>query len=79
MRLRIIAPDGGSSERVVTVAIVRFGRDAGCEIAFDPNVCPMVSGEHARIEKTEAGLPRRNHAGSSSSRPKNLPLLHATA
>jgi ABC-type multidrug transport system ATPase subunit len=56
MRLRIIAPDGSASERVVTAASVRLGRDPACEVAFDAAAYPRVSGEHARIELTAAGL-----------------------
>src|SRR5262245_48712714 len=55
MRLRIIAPDGSVSERVVTAALIRFGRDPACEVTFDPTGYPMVSGRHARIEQTEDG------------------------
>lgn len=56
MHLRIIAPDGSRSEKVVDAAIVRLGRDPACELAFDAAVYPKVSGEHARIERTASGL-----------------------
>lgn len=52
MRLRIIAPDGRLSEVVVVAALVRLGRDPACEVHFDPDACPMVSGRHARLERT---------------------------
>jgi ABC-type multidrug transport system ATPase subunit len=55
MRLRLIAPDGSTSERVVTSAIVRLGRDPACEVAFALDTYPMVSGRHARIEHTVSG------------------------
>lgn len=55
MRLRILAPDGNASERVVTAPVIRLGRDSACEVAFDPDRCPMVSGRHARIERTATG------------------------
>ncbi len=55
MRLRIIAPTGSISEQVVTVASVRFGRDPACEVPFDPDAYPMVSGRHSRIERTTDG------------------------
>jgi ABC-type multidrug transport system ATPase subunit len=55
MRLRITAPDGSTSERVVTAARARLGRDPGCEIPFDPDACPMVSGRHAQIDRTADG------------------------
>jgi pSer/pThr/pTyr-binding forkhead associated (FHA) protein len=56
MRLRITAPDGTTSERVVAAAVVALGRDATCEVPFDPAVYPSVSGQHARIDQTPAGL-----------------------
>jgi ABC transport system ATP-binding/permease protein len=56
MRLRIIAPDGSVAEQVASAAVVRLGRDPACEVAFDAAVYPKVSGEHARIERTAAGL-----------------------
>ena len=55
IRLRIIAPDGSSSERLLTDAVVRLGRDPSCEVAFDSDAYPMVSGRHARIEQTAKG------------------------
>lgn len=56
MHLRIIAPDGSCSEKVIAAAVIRLGRDPACEVAFDAAVYPKVSGEHARIERTSAGL-----------------------
>jgi ABC-type multidrug transport system ATPase subunit len=55
MRLRILAPDGGTSEQVVTAGTIRLGRDPTCEVPFDPAVYPSVSGQHARIEQTPGG------------------------
>jgi ABC-type multidrug transport system ATPase subunit len=43
-------------DRVVSTAVVRLGRDPACEVAFDADVYPRVSGEHARIERTASGL-----------------------
>jgi ABC-type multidrug transport system ATPase subunit len=51
MRLRIIGPDGSTSERSAAAATIRLGRDLACEVAFDPATYPMVSGRHARIER----------------------------
>jgi ABC-type multidrug transport system ATPase subunit/pSer/pThr/pTyr-binding forkhead associated (FHA) protein len=56
MRLRIIAPDGSSWEKVVDGSVVRLGRDPACEVAFDAALYPKVSGDHARIERTATGL-----------------------
>jgi pSer/pThr/pTyr-binding forkhead associated (FHA) protein len=56
MRLRITAPDGKTSERVVAAVVVGLGRDPACEVPFDPAVYPTVSGRHASIEQTPAGL-----------------------
>ncbi len=56
MRLRILAPDGSSSEKLLAVNLVRLGRDPACEVAFDAAAYPKVSGEHARIERTASGL-----------------------
>jgi ABC-type multidrug transport system ATPase subunit/pSer/pThr/pTyr-binding forkhead associated (FHA) protein/ABC-type multidrug transport system permease subunit len=55
MLLRIPAPDGSTCERVITVAIVRLGRDPASEVAFDQDAYPMVSGRHARLERTAHG------------------------
>ena len=56
MHLRIIASDGSTSEKIAAAAVVRLGRDPACEVAFDAAAYPKVSGEHARIERTAAGL-----------------------
>jgi ABC-type multidrug transport system ATPase subunit len=55
MHLRIIASDGGTSERVVAAGTLYLGRDPSCEVPLDPHTFPMVSGQHARIEPTPAG------------------------
>jgi ABC-type multidrug transport system ATPase subunit/ABC-type multidrug transport system permease subunit len=55
IRLRIIAPDGGSSEREVADGTLRLGRDPACEVALDASVFPMVSGQHARLAPTASG------------------------
>ena len=52
MHLRITAPDGAVSEKIVSVAAVRLGREPGSEVCFDSDHFPMVSGRHARIELT---------------------------
>src|SRR5690242_12158465 len=56
MRLRIISPDGATSERDVSGSVIRLGRDPACEISFDSTLYPQVSGLHARLEQTSAGL-----------------------
>ncbi len=56
MQLRIISPQGQTTDHVVAAAVVRLGREPACEVAFDAAVYPKVSGEHARIERTAAGL-----------------------
>jgi ABC-type multidrug transport system ATPase subunit len=55
MRLRIIAPDGSTSEQVVSAHVVRLGRDPASEVQFDTETFPMVSGRHARIDQTANG------------------------
>jgi ABC-type multidrug transport system ATPase subunit len=55
MRLRIIAPDGRTSEREVAAGTLRFGRDPACEVPLDQDAFPMVSGRHARIVPTPSG------------------------
>ncbi len=52
MRLRITAPDGAVSEKIASVAAIRLGREPGSEVCFDSDHFPMVSGRHARIERT---------------------------
>ena len=37
-------------------AVIRLGRDPDCELAFDPEAHPKVSGVHARIEETADGF-----------------------
>ena len=56
MKLRLIAPGGSASEVVVATPTARLGRDPACEVHFDVAVYPTVSGQHARIERTAAGL-----------------------
>jgi ABC-type multidrug transport system ATPase subunit len=56
MRLRIIAPDGATSERTLTAPVVRLGRDPACEVSFDHARYPSASGEHAKLERTKRGL-----------------------
>jgi ABC-type multidrug transport system ATPase subunit len=56
MQLRIISPEGQTTNRAVSARVVRLGRDPACEVAFDAAVYPKVSGEHARIERTAARL-----------------------
>jgi ABC-type multidrug transport system ATPase subunit len=55
MKLRLIAPNGATSEVVVAAPVLRLGRDPACEVPFDPAVYPSVSGQHARIDQTAAG------------------------
>src|SRR5689334_13635417 len=56
MQLRIISPQGQTTDRVIDAVVVRLGRDPACEVAFDAAAYTKVSGEHARIERTTAGL-----------------------
>ncbi len=58
MHLPIIAPDGRGSEVVLTTPIIRLGRDPPCEVHFDPDISPIVSGQHAAWSqaRTLAGL-----------------------
>lgn len=55
MQLRIISPQGQTTDRIVAANVVRLGRDPACEVAFDAAVYPKVSGEHACIERTASG------------------------
>lgn len=56
MRLRIVHSDGKQAEIALAGNIVRLGRDAACEVAFDPAVYPTVSSQHAQIERSPKGL-----------------------
>jgi ABC transport system ATP-binding/permease protein len=56
MHLRINVPNGKPIECIVTESVIRLGRDPGCEVPFDPQIFPSVSGMHAKIEKTESGF-----------------------
>jgi ABC-type multidrug transport system ATPase subunit len=56
MKLRLIHADGGTSELAVAAPVARLGRDPTCEVAFNQDVYPTVSAEHARIERTASGL-----------------------
>ena len=53
MRLRIIAPDGTTSDVVINADVIRLGRDPSCEVPFDSQVYPTVAGRHARLEWTD--------------------------
>src|SRR5262249_29304080 len=55
MKLRLIAPNGATSEVVVAASAVRLGRDPSCEVPFEPAAYPSVSGQHARIDQTPGG------------------------
>jgi pSer/pThr/pTyr-binding forkhead associated (FHA) protein len=74
MRLRIIAPDGSTSERVVSAAAVRLGRDPACEVSFDATVYPKVSSEHARIERTASGMVLTPRSQSNKTLLNNQPV-----
>lgn len=52
MHLRILIPDESATEIVIRCALVRLGRDPNCEVPFDPDAYPMVSGRHARLDQT---------------------------
>jgi pSer/pThr/pTyr-binding forkhead associated (FHA) protein len=69
LHARLVAPDGSPvGEFVVSKFPARVGRDPAAEIAVDDQQFPVVSGLHAEIDCTPAGLlltPRS---------PKNLTL-----
>jgi len=48
VQLRIEAPSGEVSEVAAAGDALALGRDAGCEVPFDEQRFPMVSGRHAR-------------------------------
>jgi pSer/pThr/pTyr-binding forkhead associated (FHA) protein len=56
MRLRVIGLNEDVHELTVASSVARLGRDPACEVPFDSAAYPKVSGEHARIERTVAGL-----------------------
>jgi ABC transport system ATP-binding/permease protein len=58
MRLacRLIFPDGHTKTYDVEGPCIRLGRESSCEIAFDPVVCPGVSGQHARLDARNGGF-----------------------
>lgn len=56
MRLSIAYPDGTSEVREVSGRVVRLGRDARCEVAFNAAQFPKISSLHAQIERTPASL-----------------------
>ena len=79
MRLRIISPDGETSEVAVASPEARLGRDPGCEVAFDPAAYPKVSGEHARIERTATGLVLTHLSRSNKTLLNGAPVDGSTA
>ena len=79
MRLRIISPDGTTSELMVASPEARLGRDPGCKVAFDPAAYPKVSGEHARIERTATGLVLTHLSRSNKTLLNGTPIEGATA
>ncbi|MBX9578896.1 MAG: FHA domain-containing protein [Gemmataceae bacterium] len=56
LQARLVAPSGEAAPLDVTEAVVRLGRDPGCEVAVDPVAYPKVSGLHARIEEAPGGF-----------------------
>src|SRR5438445_2273954 len=56
MLLRIVHSDGSQAEVAFADELVRLGRDADCEVPFDQAAYPTVSGRHAQIARTPAGL-----------------------
>lgn len=56
MRLKVMHSDGTQAELALTAQVVRLGRDASCEVPFEPAAYPGVSGRHAQIERTPNGL-----------------------
>ena len=55
-RLQLVQPNGQKKTVVALGPVIRFGRDAGCEVAFDPVAFSMVSSTHARIEFETRGF-----------------------
>jgi ABC-type multidrug transport system ATPase subunit len=79
MQLRIISPQGQTSERVVAAAVVRLGRDPACEVVFDAALYPKVSGEHARIERTASGLVLTPRSQSNKTLLNDQPIAQPAA
>jgi hypothetical protein len=79
MNLRIIHTDGGTSELAIACWPVRLGRDPACEIAFDRNIYRTVSREHARIERTAAGLILVHRSGRNKTLLNNQPVEDSAA
>ncbi len=51
MKLNIQEPDRPIREQTVAGDVVRVGRDVSCEIAFDEERFPKVSGLHAEFQR----------------------------
>jgi hypothetical protein len=83
MRLRITAPDGRVSELAVDATVVRLGRNSDCEVPFEWQACPMVSGEPARLERTASGWVFVHRSGNNKSllsdKPVDAPVAVKTA
>jgi HEAT repeat protein/Ca2+-binding EF-hand superfamily protein len=56
MHLRIVSPAGKPSDIIVRGAQARLGRNPGSEVFFDAQEYPMVSSEHARIDRAGTEL-----------------------
>ena len=56
VRVQFNEPDGRTKTLDAVGPAVRMGRDAACEVAFDPVAYAMVSGTHARIEPIPGGF-----------------------
>ncbi len=79
MRLRIISPQGQTTDRTFPAAVVRLGRDPACEVVFDAALYPKVSGEHARIERWESGLILTPRSQSNKTLLNDQPISQPTA
>jgi ABC-type multidrug transport system ATPase subunit len=56
MKLRIQEPDAPPRDVQVERDVVRIGRDASCEVSFDPVRFPKVSGVHAELRRSNGQM-----------------------
>ncbi|HEY3787627.1 MAG TPA: FHA domain-containing protein, partial [Urbifossiella sp.] len=79
MRFHITYPDGTTEERHAGGRVIRMGRDAACEVAFDAVRFPKVSGFHAEIEMTPSGLVLTHKSQSNKTLLNDRPLNGSVA
>lgn len=65
-RIKFLQGAKAGQELTVPGPMIRFGRDASCEVAFDPEQDSQASGTHAQLLFTDQGQILLSDLGSSN-------------